>query len=153
MITVLSASAVRADNETTLLKREIDRLSARLEILEAESQKLKTLSVSQGERVDANRQRLDQVSSKESVSSANQIALKGDFRYRYEYIDSESKTHRDRDRVRARFGVEASIPNDLKVGFGIASGGDNPVSSNQTLGKGNSTKDLRLDVAYLKWNF
>ena len=153
VITVLSASVVRADNETTLLKREIDRLSARLEILEAESKKLRTLSVSQGERVDANRQRLDQVSSKESVSSANQIALKGDFRYRYEYIDSESRTHRDRDRIRARFGVEASIPNDVKIGFGIASGGDNPGSSNQTLGKGNSTKDLRLDVAYLKWNF
>ena len=116
-----------------------------------ESQKLRTLSVSQGERVDANRQRLDQVSSKESVSSANQIALKGDFRYRNEYIDSDSKIHRDRERIRSRFGVEASIPNDLKVGFGIASGGDDPVSTNQTLGKGNSTKDLRLDLAYMKW--
>ena len=151
MITVLSTSAVKADNETTLLKREIDRLSARLEILEAESQKLKTLSVSKGERVDANRQRLDQVSSTESVSSTNQIALKGDFRYRNEYIDSDSKIHRDRERVRSRFAVEASIPNDLRVGFGIASGGDDPVSTNQTLGKGNSTKDLRLDLAYMKW--
>ncbi len=153
MVTILSAATGRADNELSFLKQEIDRLSARLEILETESQKLRTLSVSQGERVDANRQRLDQVSSKESVSSANQIALKGDFRYRYEYIDSESKIHRDRERVRSRFAVEASIPNDLKVGFGIASGGDDPVSTNQTLGKGNSTKDLRLDLAYMKWNF
>ncbi len=153
MAAILSAATGRADNEVNFLKQEIDRLSARLEILEAQSQKLKTLSVSQGERVDANRQRLDQVSSTESVSSANQIALKGDFRYRYEYIDSESKIHRDRERVRSRFAVEASIPNDLKVGFGIASGGDDPVSTNQTLGKGNSTKDLRLDLAYMKWNF
>ena len=151
MVTILSAATGRADNELSFLKQEIDRLSARLEILEAESQKLRTLSVSQSERVDANRQRLDQVSSTESVSSANQIALKGDFRYRNEYIDSDSKIHRDRERVRSRFGVEASIPNDLKVGFGIASGGDDPVSTNQTLGKGNSTKDLRLDLAYMKW--
>ena len=151
MVTILSAATGRADNELSFLKQEIDRLSARLEILEAESQKLRTLSVSQSERVDANRQRLDQVSSKESVSSANQIALKGDFRYRNEYIDSDSKIHRDRERVRSRFAVEASIPNDLRVGFGIASGGDDPVSTNQTLGKGNSTKDLRLDLAYMKW--
>ena len=151
MIIILSAATGRADNEFSFLKQEIDRLRARLEILETESQKLRTLSVSQGERVDANRERLDQVSSKETVSSANQIALKGDFRYRYEYIDSESKMHRDRERVRARFAVEASIPNDLKVGFGIASGGDDPVSTNQTLGKGNSTKDLGLDLAYMKW--
>ena len=151
MVTILSAATGRADNELSFLKQEIDRLSARLEILEAESQKLRTLSVSQSERVDANRQRLDQVSSKESVSSANQIALKGDFRYRNEYIDSDTKIHRDRERVRSRFAVEASIPNDLRVGFGIASGGDDPVSTNQTLGKGNSTKDLRLDLAYMKW--
>ncbi len=153
VIAILSAATGRADNEVSFLKQEIDRLSARLEILEAESQKLKILSVSQVERVDANRQLLDQFSSTESVSSANQITLKGDFRYRYEYIDSESKIHRDRERVRSRFAVEASIPNDLKVGFGIATGGDDPVSTNQTLGKGNSTKDLRLDLAYMKWNF
>ena len=149
----LQAIAHQPENEISALRAELSQLYKRIEILEAESQKLKTTSITQSKKLTDNRREIDNVVSDKSVSSSNQIALKGDFRYRYEYIDSESKTHRDRDRVRARFGVEASIPNDVKIGFGIASGGDNPVSSNQTLGKGNSTKDLRLDVAYLKWNF
>ena len=36
MVTILSAATGRADNELSFLKQEIDRLSARLEILEAE---------------------------------------------------------------------------------------------------------------------
>jgi hypothetical protein len=38
------------------------------------------------------------------------------------------------------------------VGLGLASGGDDPVSSNQTLGGGGSTKDLRMDLAYFDWD-
>ena len=37
------------------------------------------------------------------------------------------------------------------MGLGIATGGDDPVSTNQTLGGGGSTKDVRLDLAYGKW--
>ena len=35
-----------------------------------------------------------------------------------------------------------------EVGLGMATGGDDPVSTNQTLGGGGSTKDVRLDLAY-----
>ncbi len=40
----------------------------------------------------------------------------------------------------------------MEVGLGLASGGDDPVSSNQTLGGGGSTKDIRMDLAYFDWS-
>ncbi len=39
------------------------------------------------------------------------------------------------------------------MGFGLATGGDDPVSSNQTLGGGGSSKAVQLDLAYVDWNF
>jgi len=45
----------------------------------------------------------------------------------------------------------ADINPTMEVGLGLASGGEDPVSSNQTLGGGNSTKGLNLDLAYLDW--
>ena len=45
----------------------------------------------------------------------------------------------------------AKITDTREVGFGMATGGDDPVSTNQTLGGGGSTKDVRLDLAYATW--
>jgi hypothetical protein len=46
----------------------------------------------------------------------------------------------------------ADVTDTIEVGLGLASGGDDPVSSNQTLGGGGSTKDLRIDLAYFDWD-
>ncbi len=81
----------------------------------------------------------------------NRLRIKGDFRYRHEHLDLENADNRDRQRIRARTELIARINDQLDVGFGVASGGDDPVSTNQTLGSGASTKDVRLDLAYLKW--
>lgn len=77
---------------------------------------------------------------------------KGDFRYRYENFDVEGKDNRNRNRVRARAALITQVTPTIKVGLGQASGGDDPVSTNQALGGGGSTKDLRLDMAYFDWN-
>jgi len=76
---------------------------------------------------------------------------KGDFRYRYETFDIEGKPDRDRNRIRARAALIADVTPAMQVGLGLASGGDDPVSSNQTLGGGGSTKDLRIDLAYFDY--
>ncbi len=80
------------------------------------------------------------------------VVLKGDFRFRYEGIDDSTKEHvRHRNRIRLRLGLDATINNQLKIGAGFSSGGDDPVSTNQTLSSQSSTKDLRLDLAYFAW--
>ena len=39
----------------------------------------------------------------------------------------------------------------MKVGFGLATGSGDPVSSNQTLGGGEQFKQINLDLAYANW--
>ncbi len=77
--------------------------------------------------------------------------FKGDFRYRYEMTDEEGKDQRHRNRLRLRLGVHAKVNETVDVGIMLASGGENPVSTNQTLDSQASTKDIRLDQAYFAW--
>ncbi len=86
-----------------------------------------------------------------SLSWADRLRWKGDFRYRYENIDEQGSDSRNRSRIRARAALEADVAPTLTVGFGLATGGDDPVSANQTLGGGGSKKDINLDLAYFDW--
>lgn len=80
------------------------------------------------------------------------IKVKGDLRYRHEMIDKEGKDARHRHRVRARFGVFGEVSPYTKVGIQLATGSDDPVSTNQTLDGAFSTKQVGLDLAYLEAN-
>lgn len=87
---------------------------------------------------------------------ADNIKVKGDFRYRNETINDDSKKNsskdtytRERDRIRARLSVEAKVNNRLKGVVGLSTGGNDPISGNQTLGDGGQKKDMRLDLAYI----
>lgn len=85
--------------------------------------------------------------------STDKIKFKGDFRLRHEKIDDVTKAEtRDRSRIRARIQATAKVTDDWSVGIGLASGGDDPVSTNQSLGKGGSSKDIVLDMAYFDWS-
>ena len=88
----------------------------------------------------------------EHSSWTEKLALKGDFRYRYDrYDDHRDDKSRSRDRIRARVHLEAALDERTLVGIGIASGDDDPLSTNQTLGSATSTKDLRLDLAWFRY--
>lgn len=76
----------------------------------------------------------------------------GDLRYRFEYIDEEGADSRYRERIRARIGLTAAVGGDLDLVFRLASGGDDPVSTNQTLDGGFSTKEIWLDLVYIDWH-
>ena len=78
------------------------------------------------------------------------IKMKGDLRYRHEMIDKEGKDARHRHRVRARFGVFGEVSPYTKVGIQLATGSDDPVSTNQTLDGAFSTKQVGIDLAYLE---
>ena len=79
------------------------------------------------------------------------IKIGGDFRYRHEYIDQEGRDPRHRHRIRARITFKARVSERLSVHVRLATGGSDPVSTNQTLDSGFSTKPLGLDRAYAVW--
>jgi hypothetical protein len=77
----------------------------------------------------------------------------GDFRYRYESIDDDRKTNsEDRNRIRVRLGLKAKVNDEWNLGFRIATGAADPVSTNQTLGDSFSGKSLRLDLAFFDYH-
>lgn len=82
----------------------------------------------------------------------DRIALKGDLRLRYEAIDEQGETDRKRGRYRARFGLSAEVDDDIHVVFQLATGGGDPVSTNQSFDDGFSTKDVGVDLAYVDWS-
>lgn len=83
---------------------------------------------------------------------AERIKLKGDVRYRHEGFNIEDRRERHRQRVRARLTAIAKVNDSVEVGFGLATGGSDPISTNQTLGSGSSSKGVVLDLAYAKWS-
>ncbi len=151
------------EDEIKLLRQQIELLTNRLDRLEKQNQQLvqtveqsnqqaaaKTEAVVD-EKVDAAvTEKVDEKMA--AVSWAERIRWSGDFRYRYENIDVEDSDSRSRSRIRARTHLEADLSPTLQVGIGLATGGDDPVSSNQTIGGGGSSKDVKLDLAYFDWS-
>ena len=87
-----------------------------------------------------------------SPTWAQKIKIKGDLRTRFQYERRETDTDaRERGRIRYRLGVEAKLADDLKVAAGLASGGDDPRSTNQTFQDTFETGDIRLDYAYAEY--
>lgn len=127
-----SAEQIRA------LRAEIEALNQRLNQLEQSNEETAQELVAVKEAADHG-------------SWSERIKLNGDLRYRHERIDEDGLQSRDRQRLRARAGLTAKLSNTVKVGLQVASGGDNPVSTNQSLDGGASTKDLGLDLAYFDW--
>lgn len=147
-----SAQAAVSDAEFEALKAQMATLANRVAVLEAENASLKGVSEEAYGTLEATQTELAEI-RKHSLTSkwVESIKIKGDFRYRYEYIDVEGRDSRERNRIRARAALVAQLPSDVEVGIGVASGGDDPVSSNQTLGAGNTSKDLALDLGYFTW--
>ena len=87
----------------------------------------------------------DNLAKDAGASWARGIKLKGDTRYRHELIDREGANQRNRQRLRVRLGLDAKVNDTVSAGLQLATGGDDPRSTNQTLGDGGP--NVRLDVA------
>ncbi|MBN2119570.1 MAG: putative porin [Candidatus Omnitrophica bacterium] len=81
------------------------------------------------------------------------LKLSGDFRLRYQWQDNEQDTRsgRNRGRIRYRLGLETMV-GKTKIVAGLASGGADPRSTNQTFQDTFSTKGINLDYAYLQYS-
>ena len=147
-------SAAIPEGEWEQFKAQFAVMSERLTALEIENERLRQANsrVVMVEDLEAVNAEVATLRSREDASSwAESLMWKGDFRYRYEDIRQENAEDRDRNRIRARPALVARVTETTEVGFGMATGGDDPVSTNETLGGGGSTKDVRLDLAYATW--
>ncbi|MCB1703277.1 MAG: putative porin [Halioglobus sp.] len=154
---VLFASGVNAQvpvAEWEEFKAQFAAMSERVKALEAENAQLRQASRNtiKVEDLAATNAELDTLKERTTASSwADRVAWEGDYRFRYETIDQQGRDDRDRYRIRARPALVATVSDTTVVGFGLATGSDDPVSSNQTLGEGGKSKDINLDLAYATW--
>ena len=81
------------------------------------------------------------------------IKIKGDLRTRYQFQDEDDADDRGRGRLRYRLGVIAKPTTGWEVGAGLASGGDDQRSTNQSFDATFSTKGINLDYAYMQYAF
>ena len=145
-----AAFAEISEAEFQLLREQLAAVSARLDELEAENAELRAAQKTSAAEIDKVETTVAQLPAS-GGNWSDRIRLGGDFRYRYENIDLEDASSRDRNRIRARANITADVTDDIEVGFGLATGGDDPVSTNQTLGSGGSSKSVVLNLAYADW--
>jgi len=144
-----------SDADFEQLREQLAAVSQRLEKLAAENAELRYSQDQAATAIAEVQTSVSEVEKAESSASSqawsDRISLDGDFRYRYEGIDVEGASNRTRNRIRARANIKADLTDAVEVGFGLATGGDDPVSTNQTLGGGGSSKGVVLNLAYVDW--
>lgn len=130
--------------EIAAIRAEITHLMQRLERLErgegAATVATQPAAVEQVLRVEP------------SVVTDSRIELSGDLRYRHETINDDAFQERHRQRIRARVGLDAAVTDDIDFGLVLATGGDNPVSANQSLDGGFTRKSIGVDRAFVNWS-
>ncbi|MDR0676917.1 MAG: putative porin [Elusimicrobiota bacterium] len=87
---------------------------------------------------------------------AEKLKFSGDYRLRYQTEDKGKATdnyYRSRYRTRFRLKGEANINDELSVNFGLATGSNDPRSTNQTLENVFEPKNINLDYVYAKYKF
>ena len=143
-LSLLAPVSWSSDKNETIeaLRSQLEALSARLEQLEAEQHKTE-MSV---QSMSAN-----STKATTKTKSTDRIKMNADLRYRFESIDVEGAPDRLRNRVRARVGIKADLNENTLLGFELASGSDDPVSTNQTLGDNFSSKGVNIDQAYVRF--
>lgn len=144
-----SAGIVKAD-DITELRKQMEQQYEQMRQMQNKLIELEAAQKQQGATV----QKLEESGVKlpDKLAWIEKVNLYGDFRYRYEYIDAEgSSSDQHRNRIRARVGLKGKVNDEMTFNVRIASGSEDPVSTNQTLDGGFSSKDIWLDRAYLQW--
>ena len=140
--------ANETSQEIALLRQQIQLLTQRLDKLENKTAQTVQKQAVIVKKVEKNTE-VNKVTETESWT--NRVSFKADFRDRYEYIDQRGREIRQRNRVRLRAQIGYTVNDNLGFTLGMATGADDPVSTNQSLDGGFSTKDLRLDLAYFDY--
>jgi hypothetical protein len=146
-----SNSALKAENDQ--LKAVVERRESEIDYLKSQTKELREEGA-----VAAN-----EISKVKGADWATKIKGRGDFRFRHEYIATErvvgttsaatveDAADRNRQRIRARLGFDAQVTDNVKATLLFATGGDDPRSSNQTLGVNSTRKSVGVDIAFVDW--
>ena len=145
-----AAFAAVSDEDFAQLREQLAAVSARLDELAAENAQLRAAQDQADTAISQVQTTVAEIPAT-SESWADRIKLDGDFRYRYEDIDKEGSDSRSRTRIRARTNIKAQVADNIQAGFGLATGGEDPTSTNQTIGGGGSSKGVLLNLAYVDW--
>ena len=149
-LTALEATNVRLQGENAELDALADRRRAEVEALQARASAAAATpapSAATGETGGA--------------GWATRIKARGDLRYRHARLTGErvvdgtafDVADRIRDRIRARLGFDATVTDSVTATLRLATGGEDPRGTNQTLGGMGSRKPIGLDLAYADWRF
>lgn len=177
----LSMAGKAKGDEVADLKNQLLELQKRLEQLETKQKEHDQHMAQQNQQIQQQDQQIQQQSQQiqeqdkkieqqvtkvieekkvgglpESIKWVENMRISGDFRYRYEGIDSQTggkwNSSINRNRIRARIGIYDKINDDIDVGFRLASGSNDPVSTNQTLEDSFDKKPVWIDLAYADWH-
>jgi len=150
-----------ADDDLTLFKEQLQKLSMRVAQLEAqvESGKGDTLRIAQLEKQieqggvmpAAVVARLEELEKKPSVPQwALDTKIKGDIRYRYENTEVAGGNAKDRQRVRARIGAYGKVNDYIDYGIRFSTADKlGATSANETQGDGFNMDDAWFDLYYV----
>jgi hypothetical protein len=142
-------TALQGENEQ--LKAVVDRREAEIDYLKAQTKELRE----EGAVAST------EIAKVKGADWATKIKARGDLRYRHEGIETErvvsgaavDAADRTRHRIRARLGFDFKATDNVKGTMLLATGADDPRSSNQTLGGTGTRKSIGLDMAYVDWKF
>lgn len=87
----------------------------------------------------------------EELKWLEHVKFSGDLRVRYQVDKTEEDKQRHRGRYRFRFGVAAQITDNIDLAAGLATGGADPRSTNQTMQDSFATTDIRFDYGYAQY--
>lgn len=136
---------------------ELQRLKAELKALTAQVNRIEQLlQAEKGDRTDRSEAGSDDssdTSSQRVDMTQPKLRFSGDMRGRHEYSDNRLKPDRQRTRIRLRLAAEADLNDSTTLHMRFATGGDNPTSTNFTLGDSFSRKEFGLDRAYASHQF
>ena len=104
-------------------------------------------------RRDIARQEQEQKDNNVSLPSwVKNLKIKQDLRVRHQYERRSNDTEgRNRGRIRYRLSLITKLADDLKAEFGLATGGSDPRSTNQTMENTFDSPDIRLNLAYVEY--
>jgi len=130
---------------------EIQALKDQLAAMQAKIEQLEKAQASTKKTVDETQATADKTADV-VAQEKSRLSFAGDIRYRNESFDVEYvDRNRNRDRVRARLNANYRVNDTITGQIGLATGADDPRSSNQSLDGQNSRKTFGLDVAYITW--
>jgi hypothetical protein len=145
-----AAAQTDTSREIAALRTEIGQLMQRLERLE-QGVAGSAPAAAPGAPAAVPAERVPAVPAERVAAVGTAVRFSGDLRYRHESINEDGEAERHRQRVRGRFGVTADVNDEVQLGLVLATGGDDPVSANQTLDGGFNRKSIGVDRAFFAW--